>query len=140
VGCCLPVFNCFVLIMETFVTVFGLVSLFSVVHDVDYNNAFLNSASFRWLLLVPCGGSDRFTFICAHFAFVTALCSHLRGLSHLFDQFLTICSYFCTVLVYCGSVVEEPTPFSFLGSSIPSSIQIRNVNDSPLPVTLSSIN
>jgi len=38
----------------------------------------------------------------------------------LFDQFSTICLYYCTILFFIGSVVEEPNHFSFLWSSTPS--------------------
>jgi hypothetical protein len=55
-----------------------------------------------------------------HFTPVIVLCDPLRGLDNLFDQFLTICIYFYSLLVYVGrSIVTEPTPFSFIISSTP---------------------
>jgi hypothetical protein len=46
VGCCLLAFRCFDLIMETFVSEFVLVSLFSAIPSLDYNNAFSTSTFF----------------------------------------------------------------------------------------------
>jgi hypothetical protein len=93
VDCCLTTFNYFVLLVETFVPIFGLVPLFSAAPGVDYDSAFLASASFRWLLLVPSRRSYRFALICAHFSSVTTLCGPLKGPGHLFDQFPTICNH-----------------------------------------------
>lgn len=73
VGCCLPFFNCFILIVETFVTEFELVLLFFAVPYVDYDSTFSASASFRWLLLVLSEGLDMLALICAHFASVIFL-------------------------------------------------------------------
>jgi hypothetical protein len=47
VGCYLPAFRCFDLIVEIFVTEFVLVPLFYAVPSLDYDNAFLVSVSFR---------------------------------------------------------------------------------------------
>jgi len=87
-----------------------LVHLFSSVPDLDFNNAFTASASFRWLLF-PSEGTDRLVLIRTSLPFVTALCGPLRGPGHLFDIFLAICIYFSTVLVCFWSIVREPTLF-----------------------------
>jgi hypothetical protein len=62
----------FYLLGETFVTEFLLVPLSSAVLDSNSNNAFTASASIRWLLLFPSGGSDRSALIC-HFSFYNHL-------------------------------------------------------------------
>jgi hypothetical protein len=95
---------------------------------VDYDNAFSTSASFRWLLLVPSGGSDMFALICAHFASVTFLCCPLRGSDYLFDQFFTICNYFCIVLIYIVSIVSSPH-FRFYDHLFLLLLWIRSGND-----------
>jgi hypothetical protein len=110
--------------VETFVTGFVLVPLFTVVPTTDYYNVRSPSIPFQWMLLVPSGGSN---LVCAPFAFVTAL----REPGHLFDPFPTFCNYCCTVLVCFVFVVGEPTLFSVLGSSTPSSFWIRSEKDHP---------
>jgi hypothetical protein len=109
-------------------TEFVLVLLFLIVPTLDYDSAFLASASSQWLLLVPNGGLDRFVLIYVPFTSVTALCGPLSGPCHLFDSFLNYCNYLCTILVYFESIVGELTPFSFLGSLI-SSCKIRSGED-----------
>jgi len=94
VGCCLPAFNCFVLIVETFVIEFGLVPLFSGVPYVDYDSASSASASFWWLL-VPSGDLDKFALICPSFASVTIFYGSLRGSNYLFNLF-----FFEFVIIY----------------------------------------
>ena len=131
VGYCLLVFYWFVSLVETFVTEFVLVPLFTTILFLDFSNAFIALASFLWLLLVTSGGSDRFTLICAPFASETALRDPLRRPGHLFVPFPTFCNYFSIALVCFGSIVREPTPFSFLGLS-PLSFRIRNEMDPSL--------
>jgi hypothetical protein len=131
VDCCLPTFRCFDLIVETFVSKFVLVSLFSVVPSLDYNNAFLASTFFWWLLLAPIGGSNMFVLINASFASIITLCDPLKGSSHLFDPFPTTCIYFYNILIYVGSIVEKFTSFSFLRSSTTSSFWINSENYHP---------
>jgi hypothetical protein len=84
--------------------------------------------------------SDRFTLICTHFAYVSALWGPLRGPSHLFDPFLILCIYFYIVLVCVWSTVGESTSFSVLGSFIISSFRIRSEKDSPCNYFPYSIN
>ena len=119
VGYCLLTFYWFVSLAETFVIEFVLVPLFTIVLVTDFSSTFIASASFRWLLLVTSGDSYRFALICVPFAYETALCNPLRGLGHLFFLFPTFCNYFRTTLVCFGSIIGEPTPFLFLGSSLP---------------------
>jgi hypothetical protein len=114
-GSCLALWR-FDLTVETFVIEFVLAPVFPAVPTLDFDNAYLASASFRWLLLVLSGGSDRFTLVCAIFATITSLCGSLRGPCHLFDKFLIFSNYFYTTLVYFESVVGEPALFSFLRS------------------------
>jgi hypothetical protein len=80
----------------------------------DYDNAYSASASFGWLLLIPSWGLDRIVLICAHFAFVIALCGPLKWSSHLFDLFLMCCNHLYIILVYVGSIVEKPILFFVL--------------------------
>jgi hypothetical protein len=80
--------------------------------------------------------SDRFTLICTHFAYVSALWGPLRGPSHLFDPFLILCIYFYIVLVCVWSTVGESTSFSVLGSFIISSFRIRSEKARILLVTI----
>ena len=129
VGYCLLVFYWFVSLVETFVTELVLIPLFITVLFTDFSSVFIALASFRWLLLVISGGLDRFALICAPFASETALCGPLRGSGHLFVLFPTFCNYFCTALVYFGSIVRELTSFSFLGLSPPFSFRIKSEND-----------
>jgi hypothetical protein len=86
-----------------------------------FNSAISAYITVQWSLLVHSGGSD---FFCASLAYVTALCSILRGPGHLFDPFLILCNYCYTVVVCFGFVVGEPTPFSMLGSPTSSSFRI----------------
>ena len=60
VGYYLLTFYWFVSLVETFVTELVLVPLFTTVLFTDFSSAFIASASFRWLLLVTSGGSNRF--------------------------------------------------------------------------------
>ena len=56
-----------------------LVSLFSLVIDLDLDNAFIISATLiRVAVAVLCGGLDRFVLICVHFASVAASCDYLK--------------------------------------------------------------
>jgi hypothetical protein len=71
----------------------------------------VSSTSFRWLLMFTSGDSDRFTLICTHFAYITALWGPLRGPCHLFDPFFILCIYFYTILFCVGSTIEESTFF-----------------------------
>jgi hypothetical protein len=105
--------------------------LSSTIPNSDSNSVSTTSASFWWLSLLPSESSDRFTLICTSFAFITVLCSPLRGLGHLFDTFHTLCNYLCTVLVCFRFIVGESTPFSFIGSFTLSSSQIRSGKDPP---------
>jgi len=118
--------------VETFVTGFVMIPLFTVVPSSDYDNAFSASASFWSLLLIPSGGLDRFSLLYAHFASITTLCNSLRGLSYLFDHFLTFCSYFRTVVICFAFVVGKSTTFSFLRLSTLSSIRIRSEKYLPM--------
>lgn len=126
-GCCLPTLRHFDLIVEIFVAEFVLVPLFPTVPTSDYDSVCSASASFWWLLSVL-RGLDRFAIICALIAYVTALCSPLKGPSNLFYPFSTFCIYFHTVLV-CVGFVGSPPNFSFLRSSTPSSFRIRSGKD-----------
>jgi hypothetical protein len=128
VGYCLLAFYWFVSLVQTFITELVLVPLFTTVLFTDFSSAFIASASFRWLLLVTSGGSNRFALICAPFASETTLRDPLRGRGHLFVPFPTFCNYFRTALVCFGSIIGEPTPFSFLGS-FPPSFRIRGGKD-----------
>jgi hypothetical protein len=123
VGYCLLAFYWFVSLVETFVTELVLVPLFTTVLFTDFSSAFIASVSFWWLLLVTSGGSDRFALICAPIASETALRGPLRGPGRLFVPFSTFYNYLCIALICFGSIVGEPTPFSFLGSFPPSSFQ-----------------
>jgi hypothetical protein len=69
-------------------------------------------------MLFSSGSLNRFALICTHFASVTDSCCPLRESSHLFDLFLMLCNYLCTVIVYFGFVVEESIHLSVLGSPI----------------------
>ena len=80
-------------------------------HNLDFDNASFASFSFWLMLLVPSGGSHKFSLICAIFTSTIALCSPLRGPSHSFDPFSTLYNYFYTVLVCFWSIIGEPTPF-----------------------------
>ena len=131
-GYCLLVFYWFVSLVETFVTELVLVPLFTTVLFTDFSNAFIALASFWWLILVTSGGLDRFALICAPFASETALRGPLRGSGHLFVPFPTFCNYFRIVLICFGSIVGEPTPFSFFGLSPPSSFRIKSGKDPSL--------
>jgi hypothetical protein len=113
VGYCLLTFYWFVSLVETFVTELVLVPLFTTVLFTNFSIAFIALTSFRWLLLVTSGGSNMFALICAPFASETALRGPLRGLGHLFAPFPTFCNYFRIALACFGSIVGEPTPFSF---------------------------
>jgi hypothetical protein len=117
-------------IKSQWIWILELVPLFFTVSDANFSSASTTSASFRWLSLFPSRCSDRFVLISVSLASVIALCDSLRGLYHLFNQFLTLCNYFSTVLDCFGSIIEEPTSFSFIGSSIFSSFQINSVKDS----------
>jgi hypothetical protein len=100
-----------------------LVPLFSAVPDSNFNNAFITLASFGWLLLFPSESTYRLVLICTSLASVTALCGPLRGPSHLFDSFSTLCNYFSTVLVCFESIVGKATFlffFLFIESSTSS--------------------
>jgi hypothetical protein len=132
VGCCLSALRRFDLIVETFVTKFELVLLFHAVLTSDYDSAYSASASFRWLLLVPSGGSNMFVLICALFTSVTVLCGPLRKPCHLFNQFPICFNYFRTILVYTVSIVWKFTPFSFLGLPTHSSFRIRSEKNQSL--------
>jgi hypothetical protein len=77
----------------------------------NFDSASFASSSFCLMLLVPSGGSHRFSLICTIFAFTTALCGPLRGLGYSFDPFSTLYNYFYIVLVCFWSIVREPTPF-----------------------------
>jgi hypothetical protein len=87
---------------ETLVFEFVLVSLFLAVPFSDSNSDFTISVIFWWLLLFSSGSTDRPALIYSPFAFITVLCSPLRGPGHLFDPFPTLCSYFSVVLVWFG--------------------------------------
>ncbi|XP_059457838.1 uncharacterized protein LOC132187516 [Corylus avellana] len=118
--------------VEAFVTSLVLVPLSSSIPATDFDSAYSTLASFRWLMLFPSGGSNRFDLIWAPFASVTASCGSLRGPGHLFVPFLMLCNYFCTVIVCFRFVVGKPTPLLVLGLPILSSIRIRNGKDHPL--------
>jgi hypothetical protein len=77
------------LMFSMFVFGFVLVTLCASVPSTDFNSALSASIITRWSLLVHSRGSD---FFCAPLAYVIALCDHLRGPSHLFDPFLTLCN------------------------------------------------
>jgi hypothetical protein len=98
-----------------------LVPLFFAVPDFDYFSASTASTIFGWLLLFLSTGTDGLALLCTPLAFLTALCSSLRGLGHLFNQFPDICIYFNTVLFLFGSIVGEPTSFSFIRLTASSS-------------------
>jgi hypothetical protein len=87
--------------------------LSSTVLVSNYDSAFSALTSFRWLFLVSSGGSNMFALISPSFTSVTTINNHLKGLGHLFDQFLTVYNYFCTVLVCFGFVVGESILFWF---------------------------
>jgi hypothetical protein len=123
---CLPVISWLDPDVEAFVTDFVLVPFSFLVIASDFDSACSAPTSFQWLILFLSGSSDRFALICAYFASITALCSLLRGPSHLFDPFPMLCNYFCTVLVYFGFVVGEPTRLLILGLLILFSFWIRN--------------
>jgi hypothetical protein len=113
--------------VKTFVTEFVLVSLFSTIPDLDFDIASSASSSFRLMLLILSEGSNRFSLMCAHFAFITALYGHLKEPSHSFDPFPILCNYLCIILVCFGSIVGKPILFLFLRSPIISSFWIKNV-------------
>ena len=123
------------LLVETIIIKFVLIPLFFATPALDYYHAPLALASFRWLLLVPSEGLDKFDLICAPFTPVTILSGLLRGLGYLFNQFLTFCNYCYTVLIYLGSIIEKLTPFLFLGS--PNSCSCRIKSGSIFHVTIS---
>jgi hypothetical protein len=132
-GYCLLILQCYVSLVETFVTGF-VVPLFSTVPKSDSNSAFTASASLR-LLLFSSGGSDRFALICSPFASVTAICGQIEKAGTL------VCPipYCLFVILHCcfrfGSIVGEPTPFSvfcfFFGSPTLSSFRIKSGKDPP---------
>jgi hypothetical protein len=93
VDCYLLGLWCFDHLVKTFVTRFVVVPLFLAVSTSDYDSAFSTSSSLQWLLLVPYGSSDRLALICSPFTFIIALCSLLRGSSHLFVLFPNYCNY-----------------------------------------------
>lgn len=128
-GYCLSFLMWFYFFVETFVTEFVLVPLFSVAPDADSNSASTASTFFRWLSLFPSTGLDMFTLIYAFLASIIALCGLLRGPGHLFNLFSTLYDYFSTDLVCFWSIVKEPTLFSFIGSSTLSSFWIKSVYD-----------
>jgi len=105
--------HCF-LLREIVVFEFVLVSLFLTVLFSNSNSAFTALAIFLWLLLFPSRGAYRLILICSPLTFITTLHGPLRGLSHLFDQFLTFCNYFSVVLVLFGFTVGELTIFSLI--------------------------
>jgi hypothetical protein len=80
-------------------------------HNSNFDSAYFASSSFCLMLLVPSGGSCRFSLICTIFAFTTALCGPLRGLGYSVDPFPTLYNYLYIVLVCFWSIVREPTPF-----------------------------
>jgi hypothetical protein len=114
--------------VETFVTEFVLVPLFTAVLVTDFSSVFIASASFRWLLLVTSRGSNRFALVCAPSASEIVLHGPLKEPGHLFVPFLTFCNYFRTALICFGSIVVESTSFSFLGS-FPHLFPIKSGND-----------
>jgi hypothetical protein len=68
--CCLFIFNFFVFLCYL-VYELVLVSLYYAVPVLDSNNAFTSLASFLWLSLFRCGGTDRLTLFCASLVFIT---------------------------------------------------------------------
>ena len=62
--------------------------------------------------MFPSGDSDILLYFVPifFFFFLTALRGFLRGFSHSFGLFFTICNYFYTVLV-CFKYVIENSPF-----------------------------
>jgi hypothetical protein len=100
VGYCLSNLTWFYLLGEIFVTKFALVTLSSAVSDSNSNSvSILPLQSSFGDCRYQFSSGDRFASICAHVAFVTALCNSLRGPGHLFDPFSTICNYFSIILV-----------------------------------------
>jgi hypothetical protein len=114
VGYCLLAFYWFVSLLETFVTEIVVVPLVTIVLVSDFRSAFMASAFFWQLFLITSGGTNRFALIYASFASKIALCGPLIGPGHLLVLFSTFCNYFHIVLVCFGSIVGEPTLFSFL--------------------------
>jgi hypothetical protein len=102
-----------------------LVPLSSSVLALGSDSASSASTSFRWLMLFPCRGSNKFVLICTFFASVTALCGPLRWSGQLFDQFSTICMYFYSILFCVWSVIRKPTTFLVLWSSTLSSLNYK---------------
>jgi hypothetical protein len=76
-----------------------------------FDGVFFALTYFQWLMLFSCGGLDKFVLIYVYFVFVTVLCGSLREPSRLFNSFLTLCSYLCTVLICFRFVVGDTTPF-----------------------------
>jgi hypothetical protein len=124
---------------ETFIFEFVFILFFSIVSDSGFNSAFTTSAFFGWLLLIPSGGIDRLVLLCTSLTYKTALYSPLKELSHLFVPFLTFCIYFSTILVCSGSIIGEPTPFSFIRLVTSSSFWIRSGKDPPCNIFLKLI-
>jgi hypothetical protein len=118
-GFSLPNLYYFDFMVETFVIEFVMIPLYPSVLIPDDDSTYSASTSFWRLLLVFSEGSNRLALIYTHFASETALHSPLRGPSHLFDPFPTLCLCFHTIVFH-------------LGSSAPSFWIRRSKNDPPL--------
>jgi hypothetical protein len=80
------------------------------------------AAIFGWLVL--CAIAIGFAQFCYPFTFIAASCGRLTGPGHLFNPFPILWFNFSIVLVWFGSTVGEPNPFSNFRSTTFSSIWI----------------
>jgi hypothetical protein len=117
---------------ETTVFEFVLVTLFTAVLFLDFNNVVTVLAIFWWLLQVSSRDAVGLVLISFPFTFITTLCGPLKESGHLFVSFPILCSYLYVVFVWFGSNVGEPTPFSLFGLTIFSFVRIRSGTDLPL--------